>query len=405
MTNSELFVLLTAIGGLVLGLGLFSSFLKGTILSLPLVCLSIGIVLGPRMADLVDPLSWPHVNTLIEESARLTIAIGLMGVALRLPRGYAFARWKPLVILILLVLPLMALSGALIAYLLFGLPILVAFLVGAIISPTDPIVATTIVTGALAEKYIPHEVRHTMSLESGANDGLAYPMVLLPILLIEKGGQAWSHWFLHTILWETGGAIILGSVLGLGIGHLLHFAERKNYVEETSFLAYTVALTILVLGCAELIGMNGILAVFTAGLSSDYLIGGGERAEEENVQEAVNQFFTLPIFLLLGLVLPWDQWFDLGIRGILFCVAILFLRRIPAMLLLGPWISTFRKPRETLFSAWFGPIGVAALLYASMALARVGIEGAWTLGTLAICTSLLAHGVTAAPMTRFYAKL
>jgi NhaP-type Na+/H+ or K+/H+ antiporter len=279
-----------------------------------------------------------------------------------------------------------------------------ALLMGAVISPTDPIVSTTIVTGELAEKNIPDDVRHTISAESGANDGLAYPLVLLPILLIKEPLHAlWAEWIFKVVLWETLGAIILGILLGIGFGHLLIWAESKKTVETTSFLAQTLALTLLSLGLGELLRIDGILAVFSAGISFDYIVGAGERAQEENVQEAVNMFFTLPVFVLLGLVLPLREWFALGWQGLLFCGAVLLLRRLPALLVIYRWIPTLRKRTDAVFTGWFGPIGVAALLYTTMALKSTANEQIWVLGTLAITSSIFVHGISAAPFTKMYA--
>jgi len=91
----------------------------------------------------------------------------------------------------------------------------------------------------------------------------------------------------------------------------------------------------MVLGAAKLIGTDGILAVFVAGLIFSEVVGGKEKAEEENVQEAINRFFTLSIFILLGLTLPWQQWWALGWGGLILVVTVLLLRRLPAILLLN----------------------------------------------------------------------
>lgn len=397
---------LLIIGTLVLVLGLLSSFLKKTILSLPLLSLITGIVLSPSVLNVLNPFEWGNTNVIIEETARLTIAIGLLGVALRLPRGYFVKQWKSLMVLLVFGMPLMAFSGGLITWAIFGVSWQISLLIGAIISPTDPIVATTIVTGTLAEEKIPHHVRHTISAESGANDGLAYPLVMLPILFMKKNmHEAWISWFFQIVLWEIGGSIIIGIIAGLTAGYFLKMAEKFKIIEKTSFLAQTLALVLFTLGFAKILKMDGILAVFTAGLSFDYVIGAKERAEEENVQEAVNIFFTLPIFVLLGLVLPWNQWIEMGWKSVLFGVAILLFRRLPSIMMIYKWIPSLKYPKDALFAGWFGPIGIAALLYSVMALKQSDSEQAWALGTLAIFSSLIIHGITAAPFTVMYGNL
>ena len=120
------------------------------------------------------------------------------------------------------------------------------------------------------------------------------------------------------------------------------------------------------------------------------------------MQEAVNRFFVLPVFVLLGLALPWQQWLELGWAGLLLVAAVLLLRRLPAVLAVTPILPQARGLRDTLVLGWFGPIGVAALFYASLSLREVGTEEVWVVGSLVICASILVHGVTAAPLTRLY---
>ncbi|GAB4460675.1 MAG: sodium:proton antiporter [Armatimonadaceae bacterium] len=399
----ELNIALVAIGGLVLVLGIISRPLRGSFLTRPLLALGLGVLLGPVGLDWLDPHHWGKQETILEQVARLTLAIGLMGVALRLPPLYPLKQWRPLVILLLPGMLLMCFSTALLAAGILGLPLLSALLLGAVASPTDPIVASSVVTGSVAQRNLPEYLRHMLSVESGTNDGLAYPLVLLPILLLaHPTAEAWTEWGLRVLLWEVGAAVGVGIAIGWAAGRLLDWAEAKKSIEEHSFLAFTVALSLLTLGAAKLQGTDGILAVFAAGSAFDGIVGGKERSEEENIQEAVNQFFTLPIFALFGLALPWDKWQELGWSGIGFVAAVLLLRRLPALLLLRPLLHPMDKTRDILFAGWFGPIGVAALFYAMLAMRRTGEEIYWTVGSLLIFSSLIVHGVTATVFTRLY---
>jgi NhaP-type Na+/H+ or K+/H+ antiporter len=198
---SELNVALAAVGGSVLVLGLLSGLVRRSILSEPLLALLVGVLLGPAALGLLDPAGWgSQEETILEQAARLTLAISLMGVALRLPKREPFSGWRSLAVLLGLVMPLMWLTSGLLVYLILGLPLLVALLVGAVVTPTDPVISSTIVTGELAEKNLPDRVRYTLSAESGANDGLAYPLVFLPILLLLRPPEeALWHWLTHTL--------------------------------------------------------------------------------------------------------------------------------------------------------------------------------------------------------------
>lgn len=403
---SELNVALAAVGGSVLALGLLSALIRRSILSEPLVALLTGVLLGPAALGLLDPAGWGSQETILTQAARLTLAISLMGVALRLPRREPLRDWRSLAVLLGLLMPLMWLASGLLVYLILGLPLLVALLVGAVVTPTDPVVSSTIVTGDLAEKNLPDRVRYTLSAESGANDGLAYPFVILPILLLSRPpGEALSHWLTHTLLREVGVAVIFGALVGYGAGRLLEWAYGKGIMEQTSFLAYTLALSLAVLGAAKLLGSDGILAVFVAGLAFNAAVSEGDRAEEERVQEAVNRFFILPIFVLLGLTIPWAGWLELGWAGLLLALAVLLLRRLPAVLALRPLLGRVRGTYDALFLGWFGPIGVAALYYASLSVGEAGVEEAWVVGSLIICASILVHGLSATPLTRLFGKL
>ena len=402
---SALNIALLTIGGLVLVIGLLSDPLKRSLLSLPMIGLLAGVLLGPGVSGLLDVAKWGNQYLILEEAARLTLGIALMGVALRLPKGDPFRRWKSLLVLLGLVMPFMWLSSGLLAFLILGLPFWVAFLVGAVVTPTDPVVASTIVTGSMAEEKLPDRIRHTLSAESGANDGLAYPFVFLPVLMLaHPPEETLVDWLTRVILWEVGGAVIVGALIGYAAGWLLEWAEAKEMVEQTSFIAYTLALSLAVLGGAKLIGTDGILAVFVAGLAFDMAVQGGERAQEQRVQEAVNRFFILPIFVLLGLVLPWGQWLELGWAGLALTVAVLLFRRLPALLVLNPLLGRVRGFQDALFLGWFGPIGVAALFYANLSLRETGAEAAWVVGSLIITASIIVHGVSAAPLTRLYGR-
>jgi NhaP-type Na+/H+ or K+/H+ antiporter len=118
----------------------------------------------------------------------------------------------------------------------------------------------------------------------------------------------------------------------------------------------------------------------------------------------VNQFFSVPIFALFGLVLPWEGWQRLGWRGIALAIAILALRRLPTVLLLRPWMKPVQQLRDGWFIGWFGPIGVSAIFYAMLAVQRTGEEMLWIVASLIVFASIVIHGITATPLTRYYGR-
>lgn len=400
---TDLNLTLTIVGGLVLLIGLLSAPIKRSLLSAPLIALTVGVLVGPAGLGLLDPAAWGKQETILEQAARLTVAISLMAIAFRVPTGYPFKSWRSLAIMLGPVMTLMWLAGGLLIYFILGLPFWLAMLVGAVITPTDPVVSSTIVTGSMAEEKLPARLRNLLSGESGANDGLAYPFVFLAILMLERPpGEALTHWLTLTLLWEVGAAVVLGAALGYGAGRLLQLAEEKETIERPSYLAYTIALSLLVLGATKLAGTDGILAVFAAGIALNLAVDTETQNEEERMQESVNRFFILPIFALLGMALPWEQWLELGWKGLALVGAVLLLRRLPALLAFGPLLGSTRGWSDILFLGWFGPIGVAALFYATLSVRETGLEDVWVIGSLVICASVLVHGVTAAPLTKLY---
>ncbi len=398
-------IALLTVGGVVLLVGLFSEPLKRSILSVPLVCLSAGVLLGPAALGVLDPADWGDRATILEQAARLTIAVSLMGIALRLPSGYPLRRWRSLAVLLGPVMVLMWLASGLLAFFVLGVSFWAAMLIGAVVTPTDPVVSSTIVQGDLAEKNLPARMRHLLSGESGANDGLAYPLVFLSVLMLEHPpGEALTEWLVRVLVWEVGAAVVLGALMGYGAGKLLALARSRGYVTQPSYLAYTLALSLAVLGSTRLIGTDGLLAVFAAGVALNMAVKTQDANEEENIQEAVNRFFVLPVFVLLGLALPWAEWAALGWKGPALAILLLLLRRPPWLLALFRFIPSTRGIGDGLFVGWFGPVGVAALYYASVAEHEAGLREAWVVGSLVIAASVLAHGVSAAPLTRLYGR-
>jgi NhaP-type Na+/H+ or K+/H+ antiporter len=250
-------------------------------------------------------------------------------------------------------------------------------------------------------------VRDVISAESGANDGLAYLFVLLPLFVLTAGSPVagLDEWLVRAVLWEVVGGAALGLVLGIGAGWLLEAAEAHRLIDRTSILAYSLALSLTVLGVTHLLGANDILAVFTAGCGFAFAISERDRHEEERMQEAVNRFFILPIFTLLGAALPWGAWQQLGWTGLVIVAGVLLLRRLPAVWVFHRCIGPFRGAAPALFAGWFGPIGVAALFYAAQAARHVEQPAIWPVATLMIASSTLVHGVTATPFIHLYERL
>jgi sodium/hydrogen antiporter len=405
---NELYVSLAAVGGLLLVLGMLGGLLKErTPVSEPLIALLAGVLIGPAVFGLLDLAKLGNETLILEEAALVTLGVALVGVALRLPIGYTSRNWRLLIVLLGIVMPLMWVASGLMVYLVLGLPLWVCVLIGAIITPTDPVVASSIVSGGVAERNLPGPLRCAISSESGFNDGLALPFVALPVLVLTRPpGEVVGHWLIHTILLEIVAGAALAAVIGYAAGKTLRWSERKETMERTSLLTVSLALSLTVLGVTELLHLNGVLAAFVAGIVFNFAGSSDAKESQEEIQEAISRFFDLPIFVLLGMALPWQGWLDLGWKGPLLVVAVLLLRRLPAVLALRPLLGELRgRANDVLFLGWFGPIGAAALYYAAFSLRETGLEKAWVVGSLIICASVVIHGVTATPLTKLYGRL
>lgn len=401
---SDLFAILAAIAGLLLVLGMLAGFVKEVApFSEPLLALLAGVLIGPAVFGIFDLARLGDQEVILEGAALVTLAVALMGVALRLPTGFIARNWRLLALLLGILMPLMWIVGGLLVYTILGLPFWVALLVGAVVAPTDPVVASSVVTGGIAERNLPATLRHTISAESGFNDGLALPFVTIPVLALTRPPEeAAGHWVTHTLLWEVGAGAVLAAVMGYAAGKTLAWAEARETAERTSLLTISLALSLTVLATVELLDSNGVLAAFVAGVVFNAVGSSDAKERQEDVQEAITRFFDLPVFVLLGMALPWGAWLELGWAGLLLAVAVLFLRRLPAVLALRPLLRPLCTKRDLLFLGWFGPIGAAALYYATFSLRETGVDEVWTVGSLLIFASVVVHGATATPLTMLY---
>ncbi|WP_253907448.1 cation:proton antiporter [Arthrobacter sp. 35/47] len=392
--------MLALFAGAVLVLSAFSTLTQRISLPGPVLALLFGALMGPYAVGVltIEDFGVP-TGTLLEEAARITLAVGLTGVALRLPHGYwrKNVRWIAVIILLGMGGMLVVATGMLWA--LLGVPFVVALLLGAIITPTDPVVTTPIVTGSLAEDRIPERVRHNLSAESGINDGLGYLFVMLPILLLTKPGVAWQELLVKVLLWEVLGAAVFGVLAGFLLARLFVWTKNAGLMEESSYLGFLVPLGLLILGAGKLLGTDAILAVFVAAAVFGQLIPERDEQQEDKMNDAVARLFLLPIFMLLGLALPFAEWVALGWIAPVGLAAAVLLRRIVTLWALRPLIRSLHDVPETAFLSWFGPVGVSALFYATLAERHTGNHEIFVYATLAITLSVLVHGLSTAPLS------
>jgi len=399
---------LSVIGGLALVLGLSTGILArhGYLPSEPIIAVAVGVAVGPEGLSLLSLLPVGEPLPLLEELARLTVAFAVTSIALRLEPAYYSDRAKSLAVLLLPGMVAMWLLSTLVVYATVSTGVVVALLVGAIVTPTDPVLANSIVVGRTATENIPKRLRYLLSGEAGVNDGAAYPFVILSVLLLNYSPErALADWVSETVLWEVVGAVAVGLLVGAAVGKIEQWESGRDFLEETSVFTITVALTLFVLGFSKLVGTDDILAVFVAGVAYNQWADPQDEAKEQRVEEVINRLFTVPGFVVFGMVLPWSEWVALGWQGPLVVAGILLFRRLPMVLTFRRFIPPLDRPQASLFVGWFGPIGIAAVFYAILAMERTGSELPWVLGSLVVFGSVLAHGLTAVPATHWYGEI
>lgn len=294
-----------------------------------------------------------------------------------------------------------------------------SMIIGACVTPTDPVLANSVIKGKFANRYIPTHMRNLLAVESGGNDGLGLPFLMLPVFLMFSGSkvEALAHWAIHTWIYEIFFSILLGAGCGVGARWLLRQSEKRNLIDKDSFLVFTIALTLLVTGIAALISTDDLLAVFIAGNAfawdEKFLI----ETHNSDISEVIDMLFNFAYFVIFGSMIPWQAFRDYGIgRLCLMSGLILLFRRLPIVMALRPWMPVLQNRKQAFFAGWFGPMGVGAIFFSLIAknIFEEGVHGQVQVQTniaqivfpvvaFVVLSSIIIHGITV-PMTNFHMK-
>lgn len=305
------------------------------------------------------------------------------------------ANWKNPARALGLGMPLAFLFMALVTHLLVGLDWTTSFLVGAVLAPTDPVFASAIV----ARKEVPAKLRELLNVESGINDGLALPVVLV---LIATAGPTAEHADTASI-----GSIALELALGLAFGILLPLLVnvlvrfRLLGAEPKLQPLLPLATVVVLYGLCHLTHANPYLAAFSAGAVLTAVAPEAKQAFEP-LGEVLAELAKFAALLVFGALLTPRLFADLPLGGYLAVVLAIVLIR-PASLLIS-MIGTRFDRREKLTAAWFGPKGFASVVYGLLVL-QSGIpqaEQAYTLIAVCIAFSIIAHSSTDVPIARMF---
>lgn len=294
-------------------------------------------------------------------------------------------------------LPLTLMSGALIGWgLLPGVGLLEAALVAAVLAPTDAALGQAVVE----DEAVPQRVRQGLNVESGLNDGLVLPAVLLLLALVTGAERAPGFW-VGFVAQQVGLALLVGSVVGGGGAWLVRRALRHGWIGGIYAQLATLALAVLALSGATVVGANGFIAAFVGGLAFGVVVG-REGSHLDEYTEDTGRLLALLTFFVFGNVFLAGVGSALSWPVVLCAALILTVGR---MVPVGISLIGLRVAWPTvLFVGWFGPRGIASILF-GLILLREDIpagEELFAVITVTVTASVVLHGATAAWGARRY---
>jgi NhaP-type Na+/H+ or K+/H+ antiporter len=395
-STTESFEQSLAVLGLLLVLGaLVAGVARRSFLSLTAVFVVAGLVLGEGGFEVLefDPRSG-----FVEILAVIALVLILFRDGLEVEAEMLQRAWHVPLRALVLAMPL---TGALIACAAKAMTDLSwteAFLLGALLSPTDPVLSSSVVTNP----RVPRFIRHSLNLESGLNDGLALTAVLA-LLASLSGDEDFQVW--RFILQDVSFGVVTGLVVGfaasrlmprtVALGHEITPHEKSLYALGTAFTAYGVA--------ALQPEANGFIAVFVCAIALG-ILRPDIRESFEHRSEDVIEIVKLGVFVVFGSLLTFGDLFGDGLAAVGVVAFTLLIARPLALFaaLAGTRISSTTKA----FMAWFGPKGVATMTFALLVLVEEIPSGGriFNLAALTVFCSIIAHGLTDTPGVDWIAK-
>jgi sodium/hydrogen antiporter len=385
------------LGGLLMVGSLLSGLARRSMLSLAALFVLAGFLLGDGATGV---LHFKASSGFVSDLAAVALIVILFRDGLEVEGELLQSHWQLPLRKLAIGMPITAVVVALLARALVGLSWTESFLLGALLSPTDPVLSSGVVT----DQRVPRIIRHSLNLESGLNDGLALPAVLAFAAALEVGNRHFVWW--HFVLQDVGLGFAFGLVCGL-IGSLLmpsadEHSARPIPTHQKALYGLGVAFATYGVTVLPPHG-NGFIAVFVAAIvvgvrRPDLRHYFAERAEE------VVEIVKLGIFAVFGSLLTVHGLFGDGWAAVA-VVAATFLLARPAAI----WIAlagTGVDRAEKAFMAWFGPKGVATMTFSLLILGRDVQAGAriFNIAALAVFSSIIVHGLTDTPGIRWIAR-
>jgi sodium/hydrogen antiporter len=406
---------LFVIGLLLLTVTLGSGWIARLPLSFALIYLVVGILLGPSVFGLIQLRRDEVFNAeLLEKITELVVIISVFSCGLKIVRPLKLKLWGITARLIVFLMPISIFALAVVGKLFLGMNWGEAILLGAILAPTDPVLASEV---QLTDTNDQDELRFGLTSEGGLNDALAFPFVYFGIHALEDDnwGNWFKQWIMVDLIWAIAVGIIMGIVVAKSIVWIEKRIQKRRPADELMEDFIAISTILLTYSLTEMVNGYGFLAVFVAGLVVQRSYKNPEKplAQLEFVEQ-VEKLLEVGTILLLGSILLLKPMLNYAMQSLL-VIILLFLIIRPV----GVWISTIGKRpldshRRTLHPGtrwlfgWFGIRGVGSLYYLAYAFGHglkgeVGEQIAWITYTT-IVVSVIVHGISATPLMKWYQR-
>jgi NhaP-type Na+/H+ or K+/H+ antiporter len=412
-------------GGTLLLAVLLPQLLRHWAVSAPMVLVAVGMLIGLTPLPDSMPLDPQENRATIEHVTELTVLVALMGVGLAIDRPLQLLRrrswggWSPTWRLLAVAMPLTIAAVALLGWWVAGLAPALALLLGAVLAPTDPVLASDVQVAGPDTDRDEHEVeeddevRFSLTSEAGLNDGLAFPFVYAAILLATQG--AFGGWAFEWFGWYLLAKVGIGVLVGIAVGRALARLAFRSRAAALRVAEHGDALMVLAAllgsyGVGEVAGGYGFLSVFACAMT----LRSAERTHDyhramHEVVERLERLFTLFVLLVLGIALSRGLLETLDWRGVVIGTAlVLVVRPLAGMLALAPWaraeseVGGMTTP-EMWATAFFGVRGVGSLYYLAYAAGEssgLGTDWMWSTVAFTLVLSVMLHGVLATPVMK-----
>jgi NhaP-type Na+/H+ or K+/H+ antiporter len=370
-------IVLLVLGGLLMAGALLSGLARRSFLSLAAVFVLVGFALGQGGLEVLD---FDPRSGFVHDLAVVALIVLLFRDGLEVEAEMLQREWHLPFRKLALGMPITGALVALVAHWVVGLGWLEACLLGALLSPTDPVLSSSVVTNP----RVPRLVRHSLNLESGLNDGLALPAVLaFTAALATQDDFVWWRFVLQDV------------TLGFAFGVALAWVAAKAGPRHAQSL-YALGTAFALYGVAVELGGNGFIAVFTGAITLG-ILRPDLRSSFEHRADDIVEIVKLGIFVVFGSLLTIDGLLGDGWSAVALVASTLLVARPVAIwiALAGTGVDAATKG----FMAWFGPKGVATMTFSLFVLGEAvpGGERIFNLAALCVFASVLVHGLTDTP--------